>query len=119
MRNFKSGATRDTDENKLDYEGFISPLILERFAEYMNKHRIQADGKIRDSDNWQKLFGDKHLDVCMKSGFRHFMAWWKEHRGIKTDDGIEDNICALIFNANAYLFKLLKDKKTKDKTLKN
>lgn len=108
--NGKDAGTRDDDTNKLDYEGFLSPLVLERFAEYMNKHRVQADGKIRDSDNWQKLFGDKHLDVCMKSGFRHFMDWWLFHRGYKGRDDIESSICGLIFNANAYLYKLLKDK---------
>jgi hypothetical protein len=110
MREFESGATRDTDNGKLDHEGFNSPLVMERFAEYMNKHRVQADGNLRDSDNWQKLFGDKHLEVCMKSAFRHFMDWWKQHRGYKGQDELEESICALIFNANAYLFKLLKDK---------
>lgn len=110
MRSFGTGATRNTDEGKYDYEGFISPLVLERYGEYMNKHRKQADGKLRDSDNWQKLFGEKHLDVCMKSAWRHFFDWWKQHRGYKGQDELCDSICALIFNAQAYLFKLLKDK---------
>ena len=52
MRHFKSGATRDSDETKIDFEGFMSPLVIERFGEYMTKHRIQADGGLRDSDNW-------------------------------------------------------------------
>lgn len=110
IRQFETGATRDTDLNKNDYEGFICPLVMERFGDYMTKHRFQSDGNIRESDNWQNLFGDKHLDVCMKSGFRHFHAWWKAHRGYKTEETIEDSICALIFNAQAYLHKLLKDK---------
>ena len=105
MRQFKTGATRDNDTNKIDYEGFLSPLVLERFGEYMLKHQFQADGKKRDSDNWQKGIPK---DAYIKSGFRHFMAWWKEHRGIKTDDGIEDDICALIFNAMGYLHEHLK-----------
>jgi len=110
MRKFSTGATRNLEEGKLDYEGFYSPLVMERYAEYMNKHRRQTDGKFRDSDNWQKLFGEKHLDVCMKSAFRHFMDWWKQHRGYKGQDTIEDSICALLFNLQAYLYKLLKDK---------
>ncbi len=108
MRNFKSGATRNSDQDKYDYEGFICPLVMERFGEYMHKHRKQADGKLRDSDNWQNLFGDKHEDVCMKSAFRHFHSWWKAHRGYKTEESIEESICALIFNAQAYLHKKLK-----------
>lgn len=105
IRTFSTGATRDNDTNKIDYEGFLSPLVLERFGEYMLKHQFQADGKKRDSDNWQKGIPK---DAYIKSGFRHFMAWWKEHRGIKTDDGIEDDICALIFNAMGYLHEHLK-----------
>ena len=54
MRNFDTGATRDVDTNKLDFEGFLSPVVLERYAEYMHKNRVQADGNLRDSDNWQK-----------------------------------------------------------------
>ncbi len=108
-RNFKTGATRDTDENKIDPEGFMSPIVVERFCEYMNKHRYQSDGKLRDSDNWQKGFGDDHYSVCIKSLWRHFLDLWKEHRGYKSQDGIQDALCAIIFNANAYLYKLLKD----------
>ena len=69
MRKFDSGATRDIVEDKFDFEGFLSPLVLNRYAEYMNKHRKQSDGNLRDSDNWQKGIPMK---VYMKSGFRHF-----------------------------------------------
>ena len=110
IREFKSGATRDIEEGKNDYEGFFSPLVIERFGDYMNKHRKQSDGKLRNSDNWQKGFGDNHLDVCMKSGWRHFLDWWKAHRGYKSRDGIEEALCGIIFNAMAYLFEILKKK---------
>lgn len=110
IRTFSSGATRDTDENKNDYEGFLSPLVIERFGDYMTKHRKQSDGKLRDSDNWQKGIPK---DQYMKSAFRHFIAWWKEHRGIKTEDGIEDNMTALLFNVMGYLHEHLKDNHNK------
>ncbi|MFC1454136.1 hypothetical protein ACFLQL_03050 [Verrucomicrobiota bacterium] len=119
IRQFESGATRDTDADKLDYEGFFSPLVLERYGQYMNKHRIQADGGIRDSDNWQKHFGAKHYDVCMKSLWRHFMDLWLEHRGFPSRDGIMEALMAIIFNAMAYADKYLKDKlKDKNETKK-
>lgn len=104
MRTFESGATRNLDESKLDFEGFFSPLVMERFAEYMHKHRKQADGKLRDSDNWQKGIP---LDAYMKSGYRHFFDWWKEHRGISTQEGLEDSLCALLFNVQGYLHECL------------
>ena len=52
MRKFDTGATRNNDETRLDYEGFLSPLVLERFAQYIHKNRVQDDGTIRASDNW-------------------------------------------------------------------
>ena len=73
MRKFDSGATRDADTNKHDYEGFYSPLVMERFGAYMHRHRVQADGNLRDSDNWQKGIPK---DAYIKSAFRHFMDWW-------------------------------------------
>ena len=54
LRKFDSGATRDTTENKPDYEGYFSPLVFERYGQYMLKHQKQSDGTLRSSDNWQK-----------------------------------------------------------------
>ena len=110
VRQFESGATRDTDEGKFDYEGFYSPLVMRRFAEYMNKHRKQSDGNLRDGDNWQK---GMPLKDYMKSGYRHFFDWWLQHRGYTGQDTLEESICALIFNAQGYLFEILKKKNTK------
>lgn len=110
MRRFDTGATRNDDTNALDYEGFLSPLVLERFAEYMRAHRVQADGTTRASDNWQRGIP---LDSYMKSGWRHFMDWWKEHRGHESRDGLEDALCALIFNAQGYLHEVLRERDVK------
>jgi hypothetical protein len=107
IRTFKTGATRDTDESKFDYEGFYSPLVMQRFAEYMNKHRKQSNGELRDSDNWQKGIPK---DAYMKSAYRHFMDWWMFHRGYEGRDDMEEALCALIFNAQGYLFEILNEK---------
>ena len=104
MRKFKSGATRDEDLTKLDYEGFISPIVLQRYAQYMQKHRIQKDKKIRASDNWQLGIP---ADAYVKSLIRHTMDVWLEHRGYDSRDGIEDALCGVMFNAMGYLFELL------------
>lgn len=110
MRLFKGGASRDDATGKPDYDGFISPRVFIRFGQYMDKHRVQADGGLRDSDNWQNHFGEDHFAVCMKSAWRHFVDWWSEHRGGTSREGIEDALCALMFNVIAYMDKLLKDK---------
>jgi hypothetical protein len=78
VREFGTGATRDLDANKLDFEGFLSPLVLERYAEHMHKARRMPDGSMRDSDNWQLGIP---VVVYMKSLFRHFFAVWKLHGG--------------------------------------
>jgi hypothetical protein len=112
MREFSTGATRDDDNTKIDYEGFLSPEVLERFGSYMDKHRKQADGKIRSSDNW------KHgipRDAYIKSGLRHVVDWWKEHRGSGSREGLEDALCGVMFNCMGYLYEVLKEKKGTDK----
>ena len=107
MRKFESGATRDDDADKIDYEGLLSPLVLERFGQYMTQHRKQADGKLRDSDNWQKGIPKS---AYIKSMFRHFVEIWTIHRGYKNESGLEDALCALFFNVQGYLHEYLKEK---------
>lgn len=102
MREFESGATRDTDEGKPDYEAYLSPLVIERFGQYMLSHQNTPLGK-REGDNWQKGFG---LPVIMKSLWRHFFDVWKAHRG-HTGVDQQEALCAVIFNAQAYLHALL------------
>src|SRR3989304_920804 len=80
VRKFDSGAVRDLDKDKFDIEGFLNPLVLHRYFEYMHKHRNMSNGEKRDSDNWQLLFGEKHLDVCIKSLLRHAFDLWLHHR---------------------------------------
>jgi hypothetical protein len=108
MRQFETGATRDTDEGKIDYEGFLSPLVLQRYGQYMMKHQVQADGVLRASDNWQHGIPQ---DAYMKSGFRHFMDWWTEHRGYGSREGLEDALCGVLFNAFGYLHEHLRSYK--------
>ena len=105
VREFLSGATRDTNEGKLDPEGFNSPIVELEFAKYMHKHRKQSDDKLRASDNWQKGIGK---DVYAESMGRHYLVWWLEHRGFNSRDGIIDALCGLRFNVNGYLFEILK-----------
>ena len=110
IRKFAGGATRDAASDKLDFEGFFSPLALEVYAKYMHKHRMQSDGNLRDSDNWQSGFG---LSVVLKSAWRHLFDWWKIHRGLKAIDirsgkavTARDAVCGVIFNAFCYLHEM-------------
>src|SRR3990167_3997901 len=105
IRQFKSGATRDTDSGKLDWEGFISPSAMLLFAEYMHKHRVQADGSLRDSDNWQK--GIPRLQY-MKSLVRHVWDLWLTWRVEPGDEmQLTDLLCAVLFNVQGMLHEII------------
>ena len=106
MRTFETGATRDTDKWE-DPEGFLSPLVVQRFTTYMAKHRTQKDGTQRASDNWQRGIPK---EAYVKSAWRHFLHWWLEHRGYPSQDGLEDALCGLMFNVMGYLHEHLKMK---------
>lgn len=108
-RQFESGASRDTEHNKLDYEAFLSPAVLQRYAEFMHKNRHVKGGALRDGDNWQKGIPQS---VYMKSLTRHFMDLWLYHREAPTEvpiDTVEETLCAILFNTFGYLFEELKD----------
>jgi hypothetical protein len=104
-RIFTTGATRDTASGKHDFEGFLSPLVLEAYGTYMNFNRQMADGTTRDSDNWQKGIPP---EAYMKSGWRHLMDWWRGHRGLTIKENMVWALCGVIFNASGYLHEYLK-----------
>jgi hypothetical protein len=110
MRTFDTGATRDADDNKLDYEAFLSPVVLDRYAAYMHTHRLQPDGTLRDGDNWQKGIP---IRAYQKSLVRHLFQAWGVWRGrdVRDDKGnpvdLDDALCALLFNAMGYLHERL------------
>lgn len=109
MREFDSGATRDDNQTKPDYAGFIDPIVLYAFGEYMHKHRIQADGSLRASDNWRKGIPRQ---AYIESMFRHFLDVWFMHdmdkRGEVYEERQEEALCALLFNVMGYLSQLLR-----------
>jgi hypothetical protein len=107
MRSFDTGATRDTADGKLDMEGFTHPMVEKQFAKYMNMNRLQSDGQLRDSDNWQKGIPQ---DAYIKSLKRHYDEVWANHRGFHEDGeaGIIAALCGIIFNAKGYLLEHLK-----------
>lgn len=113
VRTFDTGATRDADEDKPEYAGFSDPIVWIRFGEYMHRHRFQKDGTKRASDNWKKGIP---REVYIQSMFRHFIDLWSHHQAVKEDlpvdddvnYGIEEALCALLFNVQGYLYEQLK-----------
>lgn len=107
VRMFETGATRNADADKLDYEGFFNPEVLYWFGKYMHEHRFQSDGSVRDSDNWQKGIT---LNAYIKSLVRHVIDLWRLHRGYSVTNPDTGEPCtakelcaAIMFNAMGYL----------------
>ena len=110
MRTFATGATSNDDTDKLDFEGFLSPLLLHEFAKYMHRNRHLDDGTLRASDNWQAgIPQSEHI----KSAWRHFFDWWDLHRannGRYSRAALIEALCGVIFRAMGYLHEELKVK---------
>jgi len=111
MRVFDSGATRDHDDDKPDYDACLSPLVLETYAEYILACSYLPDGTRRASDNWKKGLP---LSSFMQSAFRHFIDVWKLHQGFVVLDKrskkpitLKHALCALLFNVMGYLHTIL------------
>lgn len=106
-RYFETGAYRDSDAGKPDYEGYLSPLVIQAFGDYMTRHRVQSDGRLRDSDNWQNGIPREEY---MKSLWRHFLDLWLEHLVHPSRDGLEEALGGLLFNLQGYWHELLKER---------
>lgn len=103
MTTFESGATRSS-ETPFDPSGFLSPAVLAGFSRYMERHRKQADGTLRASDNWQKGMPTSR---AWRSLTRHFLDAWLMSRGYQPESAdcktIEDALHAVLFNVQVIL----------------
>lgn len=111
-RQFGTGASRDSEEGKLDFEGALSPVVLTAFTAYMTAKRTMPDGSTRSADNWQKGIP---LDSYMKSLMRHVMDLWLIHRGhtvTRPEDGkpvdLNEALGGAFFNIQGYWHEALK-----------
>ncbi len=113
VRQFETGATKSSDAGKPNYHAILSPLVIHRYGEYMNKHRLQPDGSLRQPDNWKK--GIPQADY-FDSMHRHFLDLWLHHDGFSsfTVEDYEESLTALYFNVQGYLHEILKEKYAKN-----
>ena len=114
MRVFEGGATRNVETDP-DYHGFFSPLAMHAYGEYMHTHRLQADGSLRDSDNWQR---GMPTDVCVRSLVRHVHDVELIHKGYpdlarrdpRDPDPWIAHLSAVMFNTVVLLHQAIKDR---------
>lgn len=115
VRQFDTGATRDSDEGKNDYEGYLSPLFLEAFGDYMTEHRVQSDGSVRAADNWQRGIP---IQAYRESLIRHTFTAWRIWRGwpvkkekiggVLREPTLIEALCGIFFNVQGMAHEHLK-----------
>jgi hypothetical protein len=107
-RHFEGGAYRDSDVGKNDYSGFLSPIVLQAFGDYMRQHQLQSNGEMRGSDNWKQGIPKEEY---FKSFLRHCLDLWLEYDGYESRDGIDEALGGLMFNLQGYWHELLKERR--------
>ena len=120
-REFDTGASRNSADGKLEYDGFNSAPVDLYYAKYMHKHRFLEDGTMRSSDNWQKGFP---IEVIQKSLGRHYKDYHLTTTGYTVMENgeahdIKDILCGIIFNAKAHLHELVKHDKIVERNYKD
>jgi len=103
MKEFDSGSTRSSEPLE-DPEGFLSPYVINQYNDYMARNRTQADGNIRNGDNWQKGMPKARY---MRSMWRHFLDVWGVWRQGSDLNVMIDPLCALMFNVHGMLLEVL------------
>jgi len=106
MRVFATGATRDSNEHKPDYKGFLSTKAIKRFGAYMMKHQVQADGSLRSSDNWKKGIP---IPAYVESLVRHTIDFLDAYESGRLEEA-DELACAIMFNNQGYLHEREKEK---------
>jgi hypothetical protein len=116
MQQFGSGATRNDDGNKNDYRGFVSPIALVAYGDYMREHRTQADGSVRDSDNWKMGIPRQKYLSSIKRHENDVHLIMEGHVAINPDTGeevsLKEALSALFFNVQGLLHEVCLDRDT-------
>lgn len=111
MRKFETGATRDNDESKPNFVGFLSPEVLAAYGNYMLRHQKQADGQMRAADNWKKGIPRQ---AYMESMLRHMFEVWQLHLDQESrevismqpdTEAMDEALFALLFNVMGFAYE--------------
>ncbi len=104
-------ATRDSEDGKLDFDGSFSPLVMARFARYMQEHKGSTN---RSCGDWKAGMSRK----------RYFRSLWRHHMDVAlllyghvkdaTQDDLEEALLGVMFNAQGMLYEVLIGREVQD-----
>lgn len=111
MRTFETGATRNNDPERVEWVKMLSLPAMFEYAKYMRAHRQQADGNLREYDNWKGMNGRGGfpLNDVVESLMRHTLDLAALDAGVEPmrECDKKEACCAIIFNAMSYLHTIL------------
>lgn len=110
MRTFETGATRDSDDSKLEHWGFSSALVEKRYSEYMQTHQTQADGEKRASNNWMKGIPGDVYKHSMSRHVNDLRLILEGHPEQAEESDLETVLCAIKFNVDGMLYGVIKNR---------
>lgn len=90
MREFESGAIRDSEETKEDYTETISWTALKRHAQYMTGKKSKYG-----AGNFKKGIS---VDSYERSLIRHLQKYMANKYEGGEEERDEDHLCAMLFN---------------------
>ena len=108
MRKFETGATRSPIGDKLRYADFLDSRVIKRYCQYMHKHRVQADGQVREPNNWKKGVDRASLVDSLNRHQMDVLMWYHGYED-EMEEPIEEALCAVMFNTMALLDAVLKE----------
>lgn len=103
---FPTGAIRDSQENKFDLAEYLSPLVIARFAEYMQKNARKYG-----AGNWRKGIPESS---ALQSKRRHSLLVDLGEYGVELEPET-DHLCGELFNV---MVKLHEEEVAKLRSLK-
>lgn len=110
MRTFDTGATRDSDDSKLEPWGFSSALVEKRYSEYMQTHQTQADGEKRASNNWMKGIPQGVYKHSLSRHISDLRLILEGHSDQAEEQDLETVLCAVKFNVDGMLYEVVKSR---------
>jgi hypothetical protein len=103
VREFKTGAIRDTEDGKNDFIETISWTAFDRYAGYMTgKKKKYGEGNFKKGIT---------IDAYERSLVRHLVKYLKNKHEGGQDELEEDHLSALVFNIFGIMHEESKDHK--------
>lgn len=108
IRQYPTGATRDSGQDKPVHWRFGSALVEKRFGEYMHTKRVQSNGELRDGDNWKKGIPIQDYFDSLSRHVNDLRLHMEGFGDEATEQDIETVLCAVKFNVDGMLHEFLK-----------